>query len=52
MLTRLEVHHVISDDVPHVNNFSDDKGNDMADVGSGEYFDARDVDDSEDNYGD
>ncbi len=33
-------------------NFGVDKGNVVADVGSGEHFDAHDVDDSEDNYGD
>ena len=33
-------------------NFGVDKGNVAADVGSGEYFDGHDVDDSEDNYGD
>jgi hypothetical protein len=41
-----------SGDINGDDNFGVDKGNDVADVGSGEYFDARDVDDSEDNYGD
>jgi hypothetical protein len=39
-------------DINGDDNSSVDKGNVVADVGSGEYFDARDVDDSEDNYGD
>ena len=39
-------------DINGDNNFGVDKGNDVADVGSGEYFDARDVDDSEHKYGD
>ncbi len=41
-----------SGDINGDDNFGVDKGNDVADVGSGEYFDARDVDDSEHNYGD
>ncbi len=41
-----------SGDINGDDNFGVDKGNDVVDVGSGEYFDDRDVDDSEDNYGD
>lgn len=41
-----------SGDINRDDNFGVDKGNVVADVDSGEYFDARDVDDSEDNYGD
>jgi hypothetical protein len=42
-----------SGDINGDDNFGVDKGYVMADVGSGEYFDARDgVDINDDNYGD
>jgi hypothetical protein len=41
-----------SGDINGDDNFGVDKGNDVADVGSGEYCDARDVDDREHKYGD
>jgi hypothetical protein len=41
-----------SGDINGDDDFGVDKGNVVADVGSGEYFDAHDVDDSEDDYGD
>ena len=41
-----------SGDINEDDNFGVDKGNVVANVGSGEYFDARDVDDSEHKYGD
>ena len=39
-------------DINGDDNFDVDKGYDVADVGSGEYCDAHDVDDSDNNYGD
>ena len=41
-----------SGDINGDDNFDVDKGYVVDDIGSGEYFDAHDVDDSDDNYGD
>ena len=41
-----------SGDINGDDNFGVNKGKVVVDVGSGEYFDAHDIDDSEDNYGD
>jgi len=39
-------------DINGDDNFGVDKGDVVVDVSSGDYFDAHNVDDSEDNYGD